>query len=116
MFGGEAIVSGIIALAGETAIGYALYFQSFSSFRGQRGVYLEDIYISSGHRGTGLGEKMLREIARRAAAQGCERLDFLVLDWNQPAVNFYDKLGAVRDRDERHFKFTGAAFRGLAAS
>lgn len=114
MFGDGAAVEGLIALDGERAVGYALFFPNFSSFRGQRGLYLEDLYINAEYRGSGLGKSMLREIARIAASKGCERIDFLVLDWNTTAIKFYESLGAIRDNDERHFKFTDEAFVKLA--
>ena len=115
MFGDRAVTQGLIACDGETAIGYAIFYPNFASFRGQRGFYLEDIYINDAYRGKGVGEAMIREIARLAAAHGFERIDFLVLDWNTPAVRFYQKLGAVRDDDERHFKFTDDIFKKLAS-
>ena len=114
MFGNDAVVEGLIANDGDKAIGYALFYPNFSSFRGQRGFYLEDIYIKSEYRGSGIGEAMLREVARIAASRGCERIDFLVLGWNTPAIKFYESQGAVRDNDERHFKFTDEAFNKLA--
>ncbi len=113
MFGDGSVVDGLIAFDGETPVAYALFYPNFSSFRGQRGLYLEDIYIKAEYRGSGLGEKMLREIAHTAALRGFERIDFMVLDWNTPAAKFYEKLGAVRDDDERHFKFTHDAFARL---
>ena len=69
---------------------YSIFYPNFASFRGQRGMYLEDIYISPDYRGRGIGEAMLREIARIAAAHGFERIDFQVLDWNKPAIDFYE--------------------------
>jgi ribosomal protein S18 acetylase RimI-like enzyme len=116
MFGDDAVVEGLIAFDGEAAIGYAIFYPNFASFRGQRGLYLEDIYVNDKYRGMGVGDAMIREIARTAAARGLERLDFLVLDRNTAAVKFYEKLGAVRDADERHFKFTDDAFRRLSAA
>lgn len=113
MFGDLAVVEGLMASDRESAVGYALFYPNFSSFRGQRGLYLEDIYIKTEYRRTGLGETMLKEIARLAASRGFERIDFMVLDWNTPAVKFYEKLGAVRDNEERHFKFTDKAFQRL---
>lgn len=115
MFGDGAVTQGLIAFDGETAIAYAIFYPNFASFRGQRGFYLEDIYINDEYRGKGIGEAMIREIARLAAERGFERIDFLVLDWNTPAVKFYQKLGAVRDEDERHFKFTDDIFKKLAS-
>ncbi len=115
MFGSAAVVEGLIAVDGSRAVGYALYFPNFSSFRGQRGLYLDDIYVSGDHRGQAIGEAMLKQIAQTAVERGFERIDFLVLDWNTKAADFYLKLGAVRDDEERHFKFTDEAFRRLAS-
>jgi ribosomal protein S18 acetylase RimI-like enzyme len=114
LFGETAVVEGLCTYDGETPIGYALFYPNFASFRGQRGFHLEDIYIKAEYRGRGVGEAMLKNIAASAAARGFERIDLMVLDWNKPAIAFYEKLGAVRDDDERHFKFTDAAFTWLA--
>ena len=89
-------------------------FPSFASFRGERGLYLEDIYIDAAYRRHNLGHRMLQTISGRAADLGFERIDFMVLDWNEPAVNFYLKHGAEKHDDESHFKFSGEAFRRLA--
>lgn len=115
MFGERAVAEGLIAFDGDRAIGYAIFYPNFASFRGQRGLYLEDIYVNDGYRGNGVGQAMIRELARITVERGFERIDFLVLDWNTAAVEFYKKLGAVRDDEERHFKFTDDAFRRLAS-
>lgn len=115
MFGKDPIVEGLIASVDDVAIAYALYYPSFSSFRGERSLFLEDIYIREEYRRHNLGETMLREIAGIAKMRGCERIDFMVLDSNTPAVNFYLKHGAERNSDERHFKFAGEAFQRLAS-
>lgn len=114
VFGDLSVVEMLIATASETPVGYALFFPYFASFRGQRGVYLEDVYISSKYRGQGIGKRLLRAVAATAANRGCERIDFQVLEWNEPAIRFYQKLGAVRNDDERHFKFSDTAFQALA--
>lgn len=113
MFGKDAFVEGLIVFDGETPIGYAMFFPYFSSFRGQKSVYLEDIYITEKYRKIGLGEKMLKEISRIGSQKGAVRMDFQVLDWNTPAINFYKKHGAVIDESERHVKFTDEAFQKL---
>ena len=115
-FGDLPVVEILVAMrsAGDP-IGYALFFPYFASFRGQRGIHLEDIYISPEYRGRGIGERLLRAVAAMAAERGCERIDFQVLEWNEPAIAFYQKLGAVRNDDERHFKFSDAAFRELSS-
>jgi ribosomal protein S18 acetylase RimI-like enzyme len=114
MFGATANVEGLIALADNEPIAYALFYPNFASFRGQRGLYLEDIYIKPDFRQHKIGEKMLRELAQIADERGFERIDFVVLEWNTPAVKFYLKHGAEIDPDERHFRFIGTAFEKLA--
>ncbi|MGQ0540903.1 MAG: GNAT family N-acetyltransferase [Blastocatellia bacterium] len=115
MFGDGAFVEGLMAFEDSKPIAYALFYPNFASFRGQRGFYLEDIYIDENHRGKGIGEAMLRQIARIAKSRGYVRIDFQVLEWNNSAIAFYHKLGAIRNDDERHFKFTDAAFASLSA-
>ena len=114
MFGENAVLEGLLALEGETAVASALFYPNFSSFRGERGIHLEDIYIRSEYRKRGLGVAMLKEIARIADSRGFERIDFNVLEWNAPALKFYVKHGAVCNEEERHFKFSGTAFETLA--
>lgn len=114
MFAPEAFVEGLMAFDGEKPVAYAIFFPSFTSFRGQRGLFLEDIYIKPEYRRHKLGERMIREIAVIARARGFERIDFHVLEDNRSAIRFYEKHGAVRDDAERHFKFIGEAFERLA--
>ncbi len=114
MFGADAMVEGLVALSGDMLAGYALFYPNFSSFRGERGMYLEDIYLRPEFQGGGNGKAMLKEIARVTAERGFERIDFQVLDWNTPAIEFYEKLGAVSNDDETHFKFSGDAFARLS--
>jgi GNAT superfamily N-acetyltransferase len=115
MFGEKGFVEGLVAAEGDRVFAYALFYPYFASFRGQLGYYLEDIYISDDYRGKGIGEAMLRAIAALAKSRGFERLDFQVLEWNAPAVRFYEKFGVVRDDDERHYKFIDEAFHRLAS-
>jgi ribosomal protein S18 acetylase RimI-like enzyme len=115
LFSDHSVVEGLIAFDGNAAVGYALYYPNFSSFRGERGFHLDDIYVASDHRGKGIGKAMLKEIAREAASRGYERIDFHVLDWNTPAVEFYKGLGAVSNDEETHFKFAGEAVERLAS-
>lgn len=115
MFSEEGFVEGLIAFDDETPIAYTLFHPNFSSFRGEMGLYLEDIYVLAEYRRHQLGLQLLRKIASIAKARCLERIDFLVLDWNSPAVNFYLKHGAERYSDESHFKFAGDAFARLAS-
>jgi GNAT superfamily N-acetyltransferase len=114
MFGPDGFVEGLIAFDDERPIAYALFYPHFSTFRGQRGVYLEDIYIMEAYRGKGVGDAMLKRLAKISGSRGCERIDFQVLNWNESAIRFYEKHGAARDDDERHFKYTDEAFERLA--
>lgn len=114
MFGESSFVEGLICeLEGETA-GFAIFYPRFSSFRGQRGYYLEDIYIDSAFRGRGLGEALLKSIAKKGKTRGFERIDFQVLEWNFAAIEFYKALGAVIDEEDKHLKFVDSAFDRLA--
>jgi GNAT superfamily N-acetyltransferase len=77
------------------AVGYALFFHSFSTFLGKSGMYIEDLYVKNAHRGKGLGKALLMHVAELAVKRGCKRLEWSVLDWNEPAIRFYESLGAV---------------------
>jgi ribosomal protein S18 acetylase RimI-like enzyme len=114
LFGENAFVSSLVALDDEKAVAYAIFYPHFSSFRGQKSVYLEDIYISENYRKYGLGEKMLKEIASFGRGFGAVRMDFQVLKWNAPAIKFYEKHGGRIDEEERHFRITDDAFFKLA--
>lgn len=116
LFGESRTAEACLAFENETIIAYAIFYPNFASFRGQCGLYLEDIYITAAHRHKGVGEMMLRYIAELAAARGFERIDFQVLEWNTAAIKFYEKLGAKRDHEVRYFKFTDEAFKNLASS
>ena len=113
MFGENSCVEGLLAFDGNNPVGYALFYENFASFRGQRGFYLEDLYVKPEYRGRKIGEAFLKRMAEIARVRNFKRIDFLVLDWNETAIRFYEKLGAVRDQSERHFKFTDEAFEKL---
>lgn len=113
MFGDDAFVEGLVAFHEDAPVAYAMFYPYFASFRGQCGYYLEDIFIAEDFRRNGLGEAMVKIIAKLAKQRGFERIDFQVLEWNAPAVKFYEKLGAIRDDSERHFKFIDSSFHTL---
>ncbi len=115
LFDAGSFVESLAAFDGERLIAYAIFYPHFSSFRGESGFYLEDIFITADYRGKAVGEMLLRKIAITAKARGYERIDFQVLDWNKPAIGFYEKLGAEGNFDESHFKFAGNAFENLAS-
>ncbi len=113
MFGENPCVEGLMAFNDAAPIGYALFYENFASFRGQRGFYLEDLYVKPEYRGRKIGEAFLRRLARIAASRNFRRIDFMVLVWNDAAIKFYKKLGAATDEEERHLKFTDKAFESL---
>ncbi len=84
----------IFAVKGGEEVGFALYFHNFSTFLGRAGIYLEDLYVKPAFRGQGCGKAILRELARIAVEEGCGRLEWSCLDWNQPSIGFYLSLGA----------------------
>ena len=95
--------------------GFALFFHNFSTFEGRPGIYLEDLFVAPEARGSGLGTALLAELARLAVERDCARLEWSVLDWNQPSIGFYKALGA-RPMDEwTVFRLDGAALTNLAA-
>src|SRR5215813_4220926 len=109
VLGPDAFAFCLVAAEGERLVAYSILYPIFASFRGQKGMFVEDLFITAEFRRDGLGESMLREIAKLARECGCERVDLMVLEWNTPAVKFYEKHGGVRDELERHFKFTDEA-------
>ena len=113
MFGPEAFAEGLLAADADGPVGYAVFYPNFLTVRGQRGYFLEDLFVLERGRGKGIGEMLLRRVAQMAEARGFERIDFLVLDWNAPAIGFYEKLGGLRAAGESHFNFTDDAFRRL---
>ncbi len=87
-------ISVIIAERDSMPVGFALWFKTFSTFTGKPGVYLEDLFVLPKHRKHGVGRVLLRELARRALASGCTRMEWSVLNWNTPALEFYRAIGA----------------------
>ncbi|WP_103955500.1 GNAT family N-acetyltransferase [Nonomuraea solani] len=99
---------------GEVA-GFTLWFLTFSTWRGVHGVYMEDLYVRPQHRGGGHGLALMRELAGICAERGYQRLEWAVLDWNEPSIGFYDKLGAVRQDEWLKYRLTDDPLRRLAA-
>jgi len=99
--------------AGETA-GFALFFHNFSTWTGKPGIYLEDLFVLPEHRGQGHGKALLVELARLAVERGCARLEWSVLDWNEPALDFYRALGAVPMDEWTTQRVSGEALSRLA--
>lgn len=96
-------------------IGLVLFFHNYSTFLGRPGLYIEDLFVDESYRGSGFGAALLRYVARLAVERNCGRLEWSVLDWNKPAVDFYTKLGAVPMSDWTVFRVTGQSLMNLAA-
>jgi GNAT superfamily N-acetyltransferase len=94
LFGPRPVAEAILAEVEGVPVGFALFFTNFSTFRGQPGLYLEDLFVRAEHRGRGIGKALLASVAGIAVARGCGRLEWSVLDWNAPAIGFYRTLGA----------------------
>lgn len=95
LFGEHPAAEVLMAEADNAVAGFALFFHNFSTFLGRRGLYLEDVYVRERFRGLGIGQHLMGELARIAVARGCGRFEWSVLDWNQPAIDFYRSLGAI---------------------
>jgi len=94
MFGPKAYAESLIAEIDGKPAGFALFFHNFSTFLGKPGLYIEDIYVAPEHRSHGLGMRFFKELAKLAVERDCGRMEWWVLDWNEPAIAFYQKLGA----------------------
>ena len=106
LFGARPIAEALIAEFETTPIGFALYFPTFSTFVGRPGLYLEDLYVRPNMRGKGVGTLLLQHVARLARERGCGRLEWSVLDWNEPAIRFYETLGARAMDDWTVYRLT----------
>jgi len=116
LFGPEPSAFARVATVADDVVGIALYYRSFSTWTGRPGIYLEDLYVRPAHRGLGLGKALLASLARLAQERGCARLEWSVLDWNEPAIAFYRSIGAVATDEWTRYRLAGAALRGFAAS
>ena len=114
LFGPEPRVFCDIADSEGEPAGFALWFYSFSTFRGRCGIYLEDLYVRPEHRGRGVGKALLAGLARRCRAEGLARLEWAVLDWNAPSIAFYDSLGARPNSDWIVYRLTDRPLAVLA--
>ena len=115
LFGPRPFAEVLIGEIDGTAQGFALFFHNFSTFEGRPGIYLEDLFVRPDARGSGLGKALLGKLAALAVERDCARLEWSVLDWNTPAIDFYKALGA-RPMDEwTVYRVDGDALTGLAA-
>lgn len=104
----------IIAEEDGRALGFALFFHNFSTFKGKACLYLEDIFVKEEHRGRGIGKMLFKTLAQIAVERGCERFDWAVLDWNKPSIEFYKSLGAFPMDEWTVFRLTGESLKKVA--
>ncbi len=114
LFGDKPAAETLIASLDGKDVGFVLFFSSFSTFLAKPGIYLEDLFVLPESRGKDVGRALLAEVARIANARNCGRLEWAVLDWNEPAIGFYKKLGAVPMDEWTTYRVTGDALRRLA--
>lgn len=115
LFGERSGAEVVIAGVGQEVVGFALFFQNFSTFLGRPGLYLEDLYVRPKFRGLGHGEQLLRHLARICIERGYGRFEWSVLDWNQRAIDFYKGMGARPMEEWTVFRVTGEALAKLAS-
>ena len=115
LFGPKPAAEVLLAEAQGRAVGLALYFQNYSTFLGKPGLFLEDLFVEPAFRKQGIGKALLVELARLAVRRGCGRFEWAVLDWNAPAIAFYESLGARPMKDWTIFRVTGEALRKLGS-
>ncbi len=116
LFGADPRAFCDIAEADGRSVGIALWFYNFSTFRGRHGIYLEDLFVAPQARGLGAGKALLRALARRCVTEGLGRLEWAVLDWNEPSIRFYDGLGADAMDEWTIRRLSGEALHALAKS
>lgn len=116
LFGERPVIEAVIGWEAGRPVGFALYFHNYSTFLARRGLYLEDLFVVPQARGRGYGKALIAHCARIAVARGCGRFEWSVLDWNQPAIDFYRSLGAELLPDWRICWMTGESLARLGAA
>jgi GNAT superfamily N-acetyltransferase len=115
LFGTSPTAEAILAEDEGEAVGFAVWFSSFSTWTGKRGLYVEDVFVMPEARGQGIGRAMFGHVAKLAVERDCARLEWSVLDWNRPAIDFYQGLGAEPLNEWTRYRLSGAALDALAA-
>jgi GNAT superfamily N-acetyltransferase len=115
LFGPRPAAETVIANLAGQPVGFALFFQTFSTFVGKPGIWLEDLFVLPEHRGKGIGKALLAHVASIAVARNCGRMEWSVLDWNSPAIDFYKSVGAVPMDDWTTYRIVGDKLAALAA-
>lgn len=116
LFGNPRFAEVVFACVDGTETGFALFFHNYSTFLAQPGIYLEDLFVKPEFRGRGIGKALLAHLAKLAIERGCGRVEWAVLDWNTPSIEFYKSLGAVPMSDWVVYRLTGNALQQLVAT
>jgi len=116
LFGERAYAEVVFACEDGVEVGFAIFFHNYSTFLGQPGIYLEDLFVDPARRGRGYGKKLLQHLARLAVERHCGRVEWAVLNWNEPSINFYKSLGATPQDEWQVYRLTGAELSSLASS
>jgi GNAT superfamily N-acetyltransferase len=116
LFGDRPYAECLLARVEDLAVGFALFFHNYSTFLMKPGIYLEDLFVLPDYRGRGIGKSLLQQVSQLAIARRCGRLDWNVLDWNSPAIAFYQKMGAEIKPEWELCRVTGDALANLANS
>ncbi len=116
LFGDRPIVEALLADVDQTSVGFALFFTNYSTFLTQPGLYLEDLFVLPDYRGRGIGKALITAVGKLAVERNCGRFEWTVLDWNEPAIGFYERMGATVLPDWRICRVTGESMHNLASS
>src|SRR6266550_7573526 len=114
LFGNPRFAEVAFAVVDKEEAGFALFFHNYSTFLGQPGIYLEDLFVREEMRGRGIGKALLARLARIARERGCGRVEWAVLDWNAPSIAFYRSIGAISLDDWKIMRLTGGAMEAMA--
>jgi len=116
LFGAKPVAEALLAEVGDETVGLAIFFTNYSTFLAKPGIYLEDLFVKAHARGRGVGRALLKRIAQMAVERECGRLEWAVLNWNEPSIQFYESLGAVAMKDWTVYRMTDEALTRLAGS
>jgi GNAT superfamily N-acetyltransferase len=116
LFGARPVAEALLAEVGDETVGLAIFFTNYSTFLAKPGIYLEDLFVKAHARGRGVGRALLKRIAQMAVERECGRLEWAVLNWNEPSIQFYESLGAVAMKEWTVYRLTGEALTRLAGS
>jgi GNAT superfamily N-acetyltransferase len=115
IFGAGSTTHALVCMVDNAPVGYAVYFYNYSTWLGKNGLYLEDLYVSPQYRNCGAGKALLQYLAQIAVSKGCGRFEWCVLDWNAPAIDFYESIGASAQREWVVYRLSGDKLRSFAA-